>query len=109
MDSRSAIPGRRHHGDRHLPLNDLRTEAPDGNADVNPGAIGGDHGLCAMSPRAIRLHPDGLNDAGSAPAASLDSTGTVTYGGGALALAVAVTTGDLLGASGPLLETVGDG
>jgi hypothetical protein len=34
---------------------------------------------------------------------------TVVCGSGALALAAAVATGDLLGASGPLLEMVGDG
>jgi len=43
------------------------------------------------------------------PAALLDGNGNGNVGAGTLALALAVATGDLPGASGPLLEMVGDG
>ena len=57
--------------------------------------------------RPVASGQDWLKDAGSVPAALLDGNGN--SGAGALALAFAVATGDLPGASGPLLEMVGDG
>jgi hypothetical protein len=58
--------------------------------------------LCPlMERRLVAQGQDRLNDAGSEPAALLAGAGAVMCGSGALALAVAVATGDLLGASGP--------
>jgi hypothetical protein len=54
-----------------------------------------------MERRLVAQGQDRLNDAGSEPAALLAGAGAVMCGSGALALAVAVATGDLLGASGP--------